>query len=101
MQADLQQSVPLQMLGISRDDIRNLPPEEVAMKAMRRGAEIASTDKKVPVGSNPRLALFSNPERIWLRDHRSEIGTYRGDEEGKGGWQIYAEARGRESRAGF
>ena len=72
MQADLKQSVPLRMLGISPDDIRNLPPEEVAMKALQRGAQIASTTR-VPVGSDPRLAAFSTPERIWLRDHRAEI----------------------------
>ncbi len=72
MQADLKQSLPLRMLGISPEDIRNLPPEEVAMKALQRGGEIASTTK-LPVGSDPRLAAFSTPERIWLRDHRAEI----------------------------
>ena len=42
------------------------------MKALQRGAQIASTTR-VPVGSDPRLAAFSTPERIWLRDHRAEI----------------------------
>ncbi|MES2147292.1 MAG: hypothetical protein V4491_05505, partial [Pseudomonadota bacterium] len=72
MQADMRQSIPLRMLGISPDDIRNLPPEEVAMKALQRGAEIASTTK-LPVGSDPRLRAFTTPEQIWLRDHKAEI----------------------------
>lgn len=75
MQADMRQSLPLRMLGLSSGEIRTLSPEEATMKALEGGARIAAEDKAkgMPVGSDPRLRAFTTPEQIWLRDHRAEI----------------------------
>jgi hypothetical protein len=70
-QSSIKESVPLRLLGITPQDLKG-DPTDVAIKVLRRAAQIAHNDT-VPVGSDPRLALFTNAERIRLRDHPEEV----------------------------
>ena len=64
----------LKILGLSAEDLKG-DPTDVAIKALRASARIARQDKAsgLPVGSDPRLQLSTNAERIWYRDHPEEI----------------------------
>jgi hypothetical protein len=73
-QTNIKESRALRLLGLTQEDLKG-DPADVAIKALQGGARIASRDKASgrPVGSDPYLELFSNAERIRLRDHPEEV----------------------------
>jgi Phage tail lysozyme len=71
-QADPEKSRALRVLGLSDADIGG-DPADVAIKALRTGAKIASHEDERFLGIDPHLELFSLEERRRLRSHPEEI----------------------------
>src|ERR1019366_1060636 len=71
-QSDPSKSIGLRVLGLNSEDLKG-DSADVAIKALRRAAQIAKNDRPETLGIDPHLQMFSLEERRRLKSHPEEI----------------------------